>query len=512
MSGACDGDPAMVHSALSQLPHVHLGSGAVAPVDPVTPPAIERSSTRRSRTPSSSSSNSSPTRHRSGKLDSHREDLSEANDSEDLMSSASFMASSSDLARSPTLTASSSVSTFDLRDQTDDLDASVISASEIEIGDAYEHGGLRQRRRHASETSKREVSSSALATTFANGYDADVDLSRGIDDDDSLHTLDESMFGDPDIEGLAFEPFPTASSSAPRRTPETPPSLDGRTSRSGHVVVSASEAPDSPSHLPPKRTVDVDELIARALELAERFPIVLPSAAGEACLSESVPAAEADASTVLGASSSRRDLSRAELADQVAANRILGPNSCVFTWRRSMNGTLTDGDAEEIVRLGEGIVFPEALGPDLDDPVLEDGADETSSDEVGDADSEEYDIVPSPGESRDDLTVPAKRRSGRGKKKRRSNSTLGRLPPMPALGPHGWLVVSGVAVAAVAYGVYRQQGSVATAGAGTGLGTAGLGLGLGGFGGAPVMQDGARGAADSAVGVDGLAEGIRRLV
>ncbi|BGP55212.1 GTPase-activating protein gyp8 [Rhodotorula sphaerocarpa] len=466
-----EADPAMIHSALSQLPHIVLASQDTARAPSPPPPTGSAS-------PSLGPSQSGPGE---AKSSAAVQAGNETDDSEDLLSSASFLASASDLARSPTLTASSSVSTFELPDEEADLDASVISASEIEVEAISSTSGLRHRRRSSAAHPNR-AHSTALASQTTYDYDADGEGHHGHgDDEDSLHTLDESMFSDPDIEGLAFQPFPT--SSAP--VPTTPP-RHSETSRSGHVIVSASEAPESPSHLPPRTTVDVDELIADALQLSKRYPIPAP---GDPAASLSAVEADASSTELLV-----EEAEIAEAAAAIRAERILGPNSCVFTWKRSMEGALSDEAAEEIVRLNEGIVFPEALGPDPEADELsgvKEDEDEVDS-EAGDADSDEYDVVPS---SPNGGTEAGTRRRRRRSKHRRSSSGRSRLPPMLALGPHGWLVVSGVAVAAVAYGVYRQQGSVPAAASGVGggsrLGTAGLGLGFGGFGNTPAGAGGA---------------------
>lgn len=471
VSETCEGDPAIIHSALSQLPSIVLsptpGEGT-ATAEPRTAPS----------SPTHSQGPDTPSRKTAATFE--EDDLLL---SEDLMSSASFLGSSSDLARSPTLTASSSVSTFELPDSEEaDMDASMISASEIEVDGGHESiAGLRRRRR-PSQVEGPNGFSSALASSL-HGYEADNDHSFN-DDVDSLHALDESMFSDPDIEGLAFQPFPSSSSSRATE-PRTPPRDDRRTSRSGNVIVSASSPPDSPSQLPPRRTVIVDELILRALELSRRYPVGSSTASSDLLVSSAVteaaaPAVDADASVHFASSAVATD-------DAAVSHRVLGANSCINTWYRSMNGTLTDAEAETIVRNGEGIVFVDALGPDSDETETPADGDDESLDEFGDADADEYDIVPSPGDA--DAGHGRRRR----RRNRRSSSTRGggRIPPLLALGPHGWLVVSGVAVAAVAYGVYRQQGGAAAAAAASsgahGLGTARLGLGLGfggGFGGA----------------------------
>ncbi|GAA5870642.1 hypothetical protein JCM3774_001711 [Rhodotorula dairenensis] len=517
VSETCEGDPAIIHSALSQLPTIVL-----------SPLRTEGSSAEPENTPSSPS----PTRERRDSASKAIALAEEDEYTEDLMSSASFMESSSDLARSPTLTASSSVSTFAaLADsENDDLDASMISTSEIQV-DAHESiAGLRRRRRPSEGANAQGARTSAMSPSLL-GYEADND--RSFDDElDSLHALDESMFSDPDIEGLAFQPFPTSSSRATE--PMTPPRETRQTSRSGNVVVSASSPPDSPSHLPPRRTVVIDELIQQALELSHQYPVLASPAPGNA-LADSLAETE-DSVTAAGASDEgavRIDCA-ARVHLDLQADRVLGPNSCVHTWSRSMDGTLTDDAAETIVRAGEGIVFTEALGPDADETETVAGEAESLSSsssllsddddlDDADADADEYDFVSSaagnePDDSRAAKGVRRREQRRRRRRHRHSSNSLGaRLPPLLALGPHGWLVVSGVAVAAVAYGVYRQQGNPAPPTTGAhGLGTAGLGLGFGfgafgagagggGGGVAAVPAEGVREAAEYVAGTVGAA-------
>lgn len=508
-----EGDPAIVHSALSQLPTIVLSP--VCTEGRSSEPDIARS-------PSLSPNEGSHD------LPSKATVLAEEDEyTEDFMSSASFVESSSDLARSPTLTASSSVSTFAaITDSEDDMDASVITPSEIEIGGSETIAGLRRRRRPVSQAAAAQsVHASAMSSSLL-GYEADND--RGFEDDlDSLHALDESMFSDPDIEGLAFQPFPTSASSSRATAPTTPPRDCRQTSRSGNVIVSASSPPDSPSHLPPRRTVVIDELIQQALELSRQYPVTsLP-----APVNDDLCGSPAETANGANAGASARIAAEVGIGARTALNfradRVLGPNSCVHTWTRSLDGTLTDEAAEAIVRTGEGIVFLDALGPDSDKTETVGGHDpeETSSsssslasllsddDELGDADADEYDFVSSAAAVDEDVDATRgssrRHRPRRRRRHRRSSSEhRGRLPPLLALGPHGWLVVSGVAVAAVAYGVYRQQGGAATSAGGHGLGTAGLGLGLGfaGFGGAAGAADGA---AAAGAGVAVPAGGVR---
>lgn len=383
VAASSEDDPAIIHSALSQLPNIVLHHATGSPL--LSPSPAEKAPTH----------------------DGPDDYLSE-----DLMSSASFVGSASELLRSPTLTATTAETETEDEGQPNLLDSSVISESEASSARTRESSGV-----------SRSASSSFM-------FDAD-------DESASLrYSMDDSLFSDPDIDGPAFDPLPPSRS----RTPSPPARASGtpsaQTSRSGHVVTSASASDDfdSPSHLLPRRTILASDLIAYALELSQQYPL-----------------------------------------ETINAPPVLGRNSCVSTWERSMSGDLGDEEAEEIVRKGEGIVDVARLGPD---PT------------VGNETPEEG------GE--DDFELVEQDKSPRkGGKNRRRRSTLGSSTAGLNLGPHGWLVVSGVAVAtaAVAYGVYQQGGlpgfSPGSSGSGKsgaagggGLGTAGVGLGLaGGLGG-----------------------------
>ncbi|BGP07744.1 TBC1 domain family member 20 [Rhodotorula toruloides] len=381
VAAASEDDPAMIHSALSQLPNIVLEHPSHSP-PPSPSPAPKQPA-----------------------FDGPDDYLSE-----DLMSSASFVGSASDLLRSPTLTATTAEAETEDEGQTSILDESLISTSEASPPRTRESSGI-----------SRSASSSFM-------FDAD-------DESESLrYSMDESLFSDPDIDGPAFDPLPPSRS----RTPSPP--ARGRTpsphtSRSGNAVISASFGDDfdSPSHLPPPRTVLASALISRALELSQQHPL-----------------------------------------ETINNPPVLGPNSCVSTWERSMSGELGDEEAEEIVRKGEGIVDVALLGPDAppDDELPDEGE---------------------PGGEDDFELVEQDKSPRKGGKTRRRRSTLSGSAAGLNLGPHGWLVVSGVAVAtaAVAYGVYQQGGlpgfspgssgsGKSGASAGGGLGTAGVGLGLAG--------------------------------
>lgn len=120
----------------------------------------------------------------------------------------------------------------------------------------------------------------------------------------SLDALDDSMLADPDIFGPAFS-TPYASQN------QTPP---------------ASPSPSSPAATRRQQspTITIDAVIARTLEIYKAHPLVSP------------------------------DVGNAALA----ADEVMGPKSCVFTWPLSQEGRLSDAEADEIARLGVDIVVP----------------------------------------------------------------------------------------------------------------------------------------------------------
>ncbi|GAA5878783.1 hypothetical protein JCM16303_007180 [Sporobolomyces ruberrimus] len=312
--------------------------------------------------------------------------------------------------------------------------------------------------------------------------------------DSDINALDDSMLSDPDIDNPAFSAFArTTSDPSP---PSTPPR-----SASSPTRPSTSPGNDEFCRKPP-RTVLVEDLIQSALDLWTTYPLTSPS--------PSNPPASSSLSSIDTSSILATDPSVAS----IEADTILGPKSCIFTYDASVSRTLSDVEAEEICLLGTDIVRLEALLPDPppddeNDSEGEEGIDEDEDEE--DEDGFEF-VGPTPSSS---SSSKMKNRSSKRNRKRRNTSF-----PIPSsmngvgrinLGPHGWLVVGGVAVAtaAVAYGVYGgggAAGGVRGNGA-NGLGTGGLGLRtgtnglMGGAGGGLKVQPG--------LGTDGAGELIR---
>ncbi|GAA6027510.1 hypothetical protein JCM8097_007898 [Rhodosporidiobolus ruineniae] len=398
-------DPAIIHSALSQLPHISLQSPSppLTPTSPSPPP-------------------------RSGKL-AQNEAETDYEDEDLLSSSASLVSRSTsdltDLTLSPTLSAYTSPT---------ELSESLISVSEASPPPTS--FGLRHRRGRGSVGSS---GACAGRRTFA------LDDSFGSFDAD-IHALDDSMLADPDCDlgdystfslpsSTSFTSLSPSSSHSRSRSRSRTPSPRRPPPAVGEVLRRPESPLGSPGQLPPPRTVTADELIARALELWETYPLVAPSS------SPSTPPLSAGTDSPSSADSPP--------PASLRADEVLGPRSCIFTYALSQRGELTDEEAEAIVaRGGEDVVRPGAAMPDP--PEGEEEADAVEADEA-----------PLAG----------------GGRRRRTTAAAGggRLN----LGPHGWLVLAGagVATAAVAYGMYRQGSA---AGVGGHLGTAGVGLGAAG--------------------------------
>ncbi|ORY92636.1 rab-GTPase-TBC domain-domain-containing protein [Leucosporidium creatinivorum] len=169
-------------------------------------------------------------------------------------------------------------------------------------------------------------SRSASTSSASNSFLADSLVSLSASDtsstsslDLSLDALEDSMLSDPDVTGLAFSSPP----SSYRRHQPSPPA-------------------SSAAYIPPPASID--DLIARALELYEAHPLVGPSEGA------------------------------------IAADEVMGPKSCVFTWPLSIDGLLDDQGADEIASKGIDIVLPVVTRTA--------GGDEKLGEELSHADSE----------------------------------------------------------------------------------------------------------------------------
>ncbi|GAA5904480.1 GTPase-activating protein GYP8 [Sporobolomyces salmoneus] len=352
------------------------------------------------------------------KPNSSGEDYRSEAESEALFSSPSH--STSDLSSSQ-LTSIDSSSTLDVSESLISLSEASPSSSALESGPS----GLRQRRK-VNRADRFSFSS----------FDSDV------------NALDDSMLSDPDIDNPGLSPFPqpvedrSSPPIAPRESPPRPPSP-------------GNDEFDRPQ----PRTVLVEDLIQSALQLWRTYPLTKHSS----------PPPTDPSSSVSTVDSTELPVDSSSPSSSINADTILGPNSCIFTYEASIAGNLSDQEAEEICRSGLDIVKLEALLPDPSPSEADEDDDEEDEGEDG------FEFV---GTTQNESKSTKSRRQKRRKSSLNPSSAInGRIN----LGPHGWLVVGGVAVAtAVAYGVY-----------GTRLGTGGLGLrtaGMGGGGGAPGVR------------------------
>lgn len=281
--------------------------------------------------------------------------------------------------------------------------------------------------------------------------------------DSDINALDDSMLTDPDIDNPAFSSLPIRRSSPPTPSPPTTPLRS---------ATSYSTSPGNDEFKRPPRTVDVEDLIRSALALWETYPLVSNTASSIASIDTSITSTDDDRS-----------------ASALGADKILGPKSCIFTYSASLDGSLSDSEAERICAEGVDIVHLEALLPDSVAEEEEGDGDGLEDDEE---EEEGFEFV---GSSPND---PKSKRRRRRSSKVPPSSINGRIN----LGPHGWLVVGGVAVAsALAYSVYNGRGQGTFAGLGTGglgLRTAGVATGVKpadlGEGAGGILKDWAKGA------------------
>lgn len=140
-----------------------------------------------------------------------------------------------------------------------------------------------------------------------------ISLSGGEEDEegdsmDSYSIFSDEMLSDPDVSGPAFSEFlPLHSFNS------TPPPIASARSLDG-----SSQEGEGGNRKP--RIVYLDDLISKTLELWETHTL-----------------------------------------SDIRAEEVLGSKSCIFTWRESLNGNVSDEDADEIARKGIDIVVAEKL-------------------------------------------------------------------------------------------------------------------------------------------------------
>ncbi|KDE07080.1 hypothetical protein MVLG_02653 [Microbotryum lychnidis-dioicae p1A1 Lamole] len=172
----------------------------------------------------------------------------------------------------------------------------------------------------SSQQSDSFLSSSMISTSEAStDWESSSTLSQlATCSTHSLQTLDDSIFEDPDIFGLAF---PSSAYQVPTQT--NPSSL-----KSVLLERLDDEPPKTPAKTPARKNrapaeISIEDLIQTTLKLYETHPY-LPS--------------------------EDRD-------NSIQADQIMGPKSCIFTWPLSIEGTLTDTEADLIAENGVDIVL-----------------------------------------------------------------------------------------------------------------------------------------------------------
>lgn len=147
------------------------------------------------------------------------------------------------------------------------------------------------------------MSSSASTATLSTLTNSTASLSSlDLSLDLSLEAMDDSLFTDPDVYSPGLYSSPPRAP-AQRHSEPFPPS--------------------SPAAPPPS---SIGDLITRALELYTLYPLI---------------------GDVGG-----------EKGEHIAADEVMGPKSCVFTWPLSVEDRLSDEGADEIARKGVDIVLP----------------------------------------------------------------------------------------------------------------------------------------------------------
>ncbi|GAA5837917.1 hypothetical protein JCM3766R1_001518 [Sporobolomyces carnicolor] len=450
--GRDDNDSALAHSVLSHLPNLTLAAGsAQGDESGVTP-----------------SSPSSISAHVKG-----RDDPQAETESETLLSSPA--GSVSDL--SSRLFSVGSSSTLE------DGSQSLISLSEASLSpsspDIVPEGllmggeGLRHRR-----NAKKNQKNRADRFSFSS-FDSDI------------NALDDSMLSDPDIDNPALSPFPPlppSSSSSSRDDEANHASLSPKckvpTNGTMQPERPRSQDDDGFDHIL-QRDVSVEDVIQSALQLWRDYPLTSSSSTTVTTSGCSSTAASVDHTAVALPASpppppTTTTTTTRGTSSSLDADSVFGPKSCVFTYDMSIRGDLSDREAEEISRAGVDIVKLEALLPDSPCRDDEDADDiDDDDDDEGDEDDDELDEDGFEFVGDESSTRP---RAGKRRKGAVANGAGGLSPSIMSarinLGPHGWLVVGGVAVAtAVAYGVYGARGA---GGAG---GDSGINVGGGGGGG-----------------------------
>lgn len=153
----------------------------------------------------------------------------------------------------------------------------------------------------------------SFSLSTSNLSESIISVSGGEEDEegdsmDSYSIFSDEMLSDPDVSGPAFSEFlPLHSFNTTPPTSTSARSLDG-----------SSQDEEGGNRKP--RIVYLDDLISKTLELWETYSL-----------------------------------------SDIKAEEVLGIKSCIFTWQESLDGNITDEDADEIARKGIDIVVEEKI-------------------------------------------------------------------------------------------------------------------------------------------------------
>ncbi|KAM0787553.1 hypothetical protein ACM66B_003623 [Microbotryomycetes sp. NB124-2] len=291
-SSAAD-DPAILHHTLSQLPNF-----VETPSEPGTPqlnPLVKPPSPR----PAATHTPVKPT----------TEDLSSSliDVDEDLMSSRSRSDSRT------TLTMTSEDEDNDEEGHERDMDMSVLSYSTV------------------SNDSVLSIDNDKATHGFKHRRGDDND------DDNDTEVFEEMMLSDPDVVNLAL-----AKDDSRRRKHSS--SSRSISSSNDHAPRSRTWSDASSQRDQKLPVMSIDELIERALELYERFPLL-----GQSSVDDSAQSSNAV---------------KRRVVDSIDADQVMGPNSCIFTWPLSVEGRLTNDGAHQLAKSGKDVVLPVKPGQD----------------------------------------------------------------------------------------------------------------------------------------------------
>ncbi|KAK4051206.1 GTPase-activating protein gyp8 [Microbotryomycetes sp. JL201] len=190
----------------------------------------------------------------------------------------------------------------------------------------------RRRHEHDLDMDLSVLSYSTTSNQSEISYQGDVDDDGLIIGDMATEVFEEMMLSDPDVVNLALsndDSRPHTERRVPHRR-----NKDKKTTRGGSMdsIVTDNDVNQQPE----LAVMSIDELIERALELYERFPLLDHPFAND---------------------EPERPRTDGRQLDSIHADQIMGPNSCIFTWPLSVEGRLTNKDAHDLAKDGTNVVL-----------------------------------------------------------------------------------------------------------------------------------------------------------